>query len=72
MVMWPSMPTGTKITVTLDPALLARIDAARAPGQTRSGFIAAALTASLDRSAAPRPVNGNPDRIWPARGVVMA
>ena len=50
-----------KVTVTLDPELLARVDAARAPGQTRSGFIAAALT---DRLASP------PDAARPHRPAV--
>ncbi len=44
-----------QIKVTLDSDLVAAIDAARATGQTRSGWIADAARVALDRHTPPRP-----------------
>lgn len=55
-----------KITVTVDADLLARIDDARADGQTRSGWIAAAARRALP--TAPPPSTRVDPR--PFRGVI--
>lgn len=60
-------PEPLRVNISIDRALLARIDAmAERKGMTRSGFLAIAARAMLERES--RPADAAPEAQWPAPG----